>query len=45
MSNDDVFWIIHVLNIWGVSYNSTGVLGVWLLIYKYIRIYLKQTNS
>ena len=40
MSWDYVFRIIHIENICGILYNFTGVLDVWLLIYKSIRIYI-----
>ena len=41
MSRDDEFGIIQVENIWEISYNSPGVLDVWLLIYEYIKIFIK----
>ena len=37
MSRDDEFAIIQIENLWEDSYNSPGVLDVWLLIYKYIK--------
>ena len=37
-----MFGFIQVENIREVSYNSPGVHDVWLLIYKFIRIYMKK---
>ena len=45
MSTDDEFGIIQTENIWEVSYNSPVVLGVWLLIHKYLKILSKAITS
>ena len=45
MSTDDEFGIIQDENITEVSCNSLGVLDVWLLIYKCLKIYKNIMQS